>query len=350
MSGPLRKAGGRLRSFVRRDDMRRIAGLLAVALVVGSAAPGMAAPINLGDPIPTVARVIQGGSRVDIYADCTYDEDVDLDVGIGLQTWGGATLLAALAPGGPVVGVVPLPPRPVPSDESWCPSLNVPGPPAGTYYVVMVFGFTNATSAPPSAWQQVVVQPRCTGRPLPPVNASGLPLIVGSQVSLGFTGNSAGCGIDRIDLEIGTTPGGTELGVIPLQGFNTSFPAVPPGTYYARARGVNASGASQPSLEVPIQIPNQCAFKGPQGPLNATVSVAGHTVTFDWTQTIGGTLFYEFTVMNDAGAIIDNILLPPTTHVVAAGVPSGSYRVKIYGGNACGMTSPVSGYLAFTVP
>lgn len=321
--------------------MRKTAVLMVLVVETAWARPASAQTIKLGDPIPTKVAVVQNGARVDINADCTYDDDIGLDVGEGLHMYGGATLLASATPGGPLLATVPMPPQVVGSDDTWCPNLRVPGPPPGTYYVLYVFGFTNHTTAPASAWQPMVVPARCNGRPLPPVNASGLPLIVGSQVTLGFAGNAAGCSINAIDLEIGTTPGGKEIGVFRLPGFGAVFPSVPAGTYYTRARGVNASGSSQPSLEVPIQIPNNCAFQGPQGPLNPTVTVNGHTVTLDWTQTIGGTVFYEISILDGNLVLYDNVILPGlSTHVVATGVPSGSYNLRIYGGNECGMTTP----------
>mgnify|MGYP000944512212 CR=1 FL=1 len=40
-----------------------------------------------------------------------------------------------------------------------------------------------------------------------------------------------------ISLEVGTTPGGREIGVYGLPGMDTFFPNVPPGSYYVRAAG-----------------------------------------------------------------------------------------------------------------
>lgn len=325
--------------------MGNIRPVVFAILAVTYVAPASAQ--QLGDPIDTHAFVVPGG-----LAALISDASCIPAAGSPAEQLGGATLLASATPGGPLLASLPL--RPVPpanSDERWCPGISIPGPPPGNYWVLLVYGLTTTATASPSDWKPLVIPARCTGRPLPPVLASGMPQIVGNSVTLGFTGSAFGCSINRIDLEVGTTPGGREIGVFPLQGFDSFFPGVPAGTYYARARGVNASGSSQPSVEIPIRIPNQCTNQRPQGPLNPTVSVNGNTVTISWTQTVGGTTFYQVAIMDPSSmAVLDHVILPPQTQIVA-NVPSGNYRVRIIGGNACGMTPMVPlSYLDFTVP
>lgn len=306
---------------------------------------------QVGDPIDTHAFVSPGGTVA-----LVTDASCVPAFGSPAEALGGATLLASATPGGPLLASLPLRPvKPSNPDERWCPGIFVPGPPPGNYWVLLVYGLTTSATASLGDWKPLVVPARCTGRPLPPVLSFGMPQIVGSSVALGFGGAAFGCSIDRIDLEVGTFPGGRDIGVFALQGFDAFFPSVPPGTYYARARGVNASGSSQPSIEVPIRLPNQCSGLRPQGPINPTATVNGNTVTISWTQTTvqpgGQTTFYEVAILDPSSAVVlDHVILPAQTQIVAT-VASGNYRIRIIGGNACGTTAMVPlSYLDFTVP
>ncbi|MEZ5289701.1 MAG: hypothetical protein R2745_01320 [Vicinamibacterales bacterium] len=326
--------------------MTRALTLLAALAAVGGP-PVPAAAQTTGDPFPFLANATP--STVFVLGGC---DNTNRHIVYGL---GGASVLASSSPGGPLLASVPLPAGTLSAEDqaNYCPSLVVPGPPPGTYWILMVYGLTNMTSAPPSAWRQVVVAPRtCVGVPLPPVLSSNSPVINGTSIALGFSGSAAGCAIDRIDLEVGTTPGGTEIGVYPLPGLDTFFPNVPPGTYYTRARGVNAHGRSNRSTEIPLQIPGPCSPGAlPPTPIAPTVSVNGRQVTISWTLATSGATFHQLTLIDPAGfAPLDYILLPGATSVSASNVPPGNYRVRISSGNGCGMRAMSSlSYLDFTV-
>jgi hypothetical protein len=274
-----------------------------------------------------------------------------------VKPYGGMTILASASPGGSVLAALPIPwPNPDPGPESgWCPGTYVPGPPPGTYYVLMVYGLTSQTSAPASAWQQVVVGTRaCTAPPLPPLLVPGFPFIDGTYVAVGFTGAYQGCATDRIDLEVGTTPGASDIGVFPLPGLNTFFPSVPPGTYYARARAVNAYGRSNRSTEIPLQIPGPCAANSlPPTPVQVKATVNGSQVTLAWALSPPtGATFHQLTLYDQAGIAQEQIILSSATSLTAPNVPSGSYRIRISSGNACGLAMMVTGngVLDVTVP
>lgn len=319
-------------------------GCAALLAAVSTLMPARAmAQAAVGDPIPIMAF---GAPSVLIAtaSDCAVRDEA--------RALGGATLFGAFSPGGPVVGFLQQPAPPPIGDDPYCPSFLVNGPPPGTYFVAMVFGLVNTISVPPSAWRQVVVPQGCTGVPNPPGLIPGQPVISGSDVSVGF-GQAGGCSITSIEVEIGSAPGLRDLGTLSLNGL-LSAPSVPAGTYYLRARGRNAAGLSKPSIEVPVRVPGPCASGSlPQAPLNPVATVNGNVVTIAWTQSPGMlalATFYQLRLKNPSTqGVVDNILLPPTTSVTAAGVPPGTYQVQVISGNACGVAAPAVD-VVFTVP
>lgn len=334
--------------------MRRIAGWLLAVGVMVVAGTGPAFAQAVGDPFPFDYFVTPDGRYLSITGQCQMDDELADNA----MLLGGATLFASTSPGGPVLAAVPLP-KPGPGYEfQYCPGFSLNGPPPGTYYVLMVYGLTSTHSAPPSAWRPVVVASRCTNAPpLPPQVPPGMPNIGGNTLNLAFTGNITGCATNRIDLEVGTTPGGKDVGVFQLPGFGIFAPNVPAGTYYARARGVNAAGPGQPSEEVPLSIPNHCLpGSGPLRPLNPVATVNGHTVTVSWGLSPVANppqpTFLQIAVFDpNSQVVLDHLILPPMPQLVVTGVPSGEYRIGIAPGNACSLAPMVPNmYLDFVVP
>jgi hypothetical protein len=72
----------------------------------------------------------------------------------------------------------------------------------------------------------------------------------GSLVTLDW---DAAAGASDYLIEVGSTPGASNLLVTPLAGMPISASA-PPGTYYVRVRGRNGCGAGSPSSEIAIVI------------------------------------------------------------------------------------------------
>jgi hypothetical protein len=323
---------------------------LLIGLMVGFGIARPAAAQQVGDPVVTVAMVL-ANRAVMITTPCNSGSIPAWWV----KPYGGMTILASGTPGGPLLGTLPIPwPTPDPEPESgWCPGTIIPGAPPGTYWVLMVYGLTNQTSAPASAWQQVVVGPRtCTAPPQPPVLVAP-PVVNGHDVAVNFSGTYQGCAIDYIELEVGTSPGASNIGTFPLPGFNTFFPGVPPGTYFARARGVNVYGKSSRSTEIPLQIPGPCALSGqPPTPVNPAVTVNGSQVTIAWTLSPpSGAIFHQITLYDPtSGTPLDRVILPSSTSV-SASVPPGAYRIRVSAGNACGVKDMVPlSHIDFTVP
>lgn len=325
--------------------------VLMLGVVVGLGVARPAAAQATGDPLPFV--VGSTGRTVVVFGGC----GPGAGDGQRALALGGGSILASATPGGPLLASLPLPaPANMTLEESikYCPGVFIPGVPPGTYWVVLVYGLTTQTSAPASAWQQVTVGTvACTNRPNPPVFISPTPN-VGSTLTLGFTATAQGCPIDYINLEVGDTPGGREKGVHRLPGLNTFFPAVPPGTYYTRARAVNAYGTSNPSTEIPLTFPGPCpANSQPPTPINPAVTVNGSQVSIAWTLSPAtGATFHQLTLIDPAGVVaLDNFILPSATSFTVGGVPPGNYRVRISSGNGCGIKAMVPlSYIDFTVP
>jgi hypothetical protein len=325
--------------------------VLLLGLTVGFGIARPAAAQQVGDPVTTIAMVLANRALL-INTPCNSGAIPAWWV----KPYGGMTILASATPGGPLLGSLPIPwPVPDPGPESgWCPGALIPGAPPGTYWVLMVYGLTTQTSATASDWKQVVVGGGgCTAAPQPPVLVAP-PVINGHDVAVNFSGAYQGCAIDHIELAVGTSPGAADIGTFPLPGLNTFFPNVPPGTYYARARGVNAYGKSSVSTEIPLRIPGPCGLNSqPPTPINPAVTVNGSQVTIAWTLSpVSGAIFHQITLFDPAtGAPLDRVILPSPATSVSASVPPGAYRIRVSAGNACGVTDMVPlGYIDFTVP
>ncbi len=322
---------------------RFLRGVFTAALAL--AMPAAAAAQAPGDPIDVVAfgfpniaivsPVMGGGGCPIKYA---------------VRAVGGSTLFAAAAPGGPLLGWVQQLAQPPVGDDRWCPGFFVNGPPPGTYWVAMVFGLVNTINVPLSAWKPLVIPAGCQGVPNPPMLQEGQPVIVGSSVSVAF-GGVGGCPQDYIEVDIGTTPGGSDVASrVKLSG-PIGAPAVPPGDFYLRAFSVNAAGRSNPSLVAPIRVPGPCTNNQlPPTPFNTIVTVNGSNVAIAWS-TSGpvSPTFHQLQLLTPNGGVLDNILLGPAKSLSVGGVPPGTYQIRMASGNACGVKE-ANVIVSFTVP
>jgi hypothetical protein len=253
----------------------------------------------------------------------------------------GVTLLVSASPGGPLLASLGQT-RPWPATTG--PVYIFPGAPPGSYWVVMVIGLTTSTTAPPSAWVPLVIPPRCAGVPGPPHFTGN---VSGTTVTL-LAGGGPGCTPSYIDIEVGSSPGASNILTFraPLSLFATSN--VPPGTYYLRARAVNAFGSTV-SRELPLSVPGGCL--PPQSPLGFSAAVGPGAVTLSWSQTITtGIAFYQIYQLDSQGDVIRTVLLPPQARSLSAAIPPGVYRVALVSGGPCGTTQALVDALVFTVP
>ena len=129
------------------------------------------------------------------------------------------------------------------------PGLAAAGVPGGGYYVRVRSRNANGTSA---ATADLPIAVGCSF-PAAPATFNGT--VSGQTVTL--TWGVAG-GVTQTILEAGLTPGFATpfLSVaFPAPQAGVAYPGVPPGTYIARARAVNACGQSAPSVERTIVVP-----------------------------------------------------------------------------------------------
>jgi glucose/arabinose dehydrogenase len=145
-------------------------------------------------------------------------------------------LQAGLTPGGSEAG----------SFATTSTGLSFSGVPSGQYFVRVRAVNAVGASAPTS---DVVLNVGCS----PPVAPTTLTtVVVGRQVDL--TWNVA-AGTVRTVLEVGYGPGATNL-AFPFTAPTAALSVTaPPGTYFVRARAVNACGLSAPSVERTVIVP-----------------------------------------------------------------------------------------------
>jgi hypothetical protein len=120
-------------------------------------------------------------------------------------------------------------------------SLNASGVPSGQYFIRV--RASNAAGTGP-ATADLAVAVGCTPATPPSTFTAS---VSGSTVTFGW---SVAAGTIRTELDAGFTPGTTAI-TVPFNAPTAAvgFPGVPAGTYYVRARAVNACGTSGPSVE-----------------------------------------------------------------------------------------------------
>ncbi|MGE0814318.1 MAG: PQQ-dependent sugar dehydrogenase [Vicinamibacterales bacterium] len=172
--------------------------------------------------------------------------------------------------------------------------------------------------------------------PGPPVNLAGT--VAGNTVSITWGAPTTGGTPTGYDVAVGTSPGGSELGVIPVTGTSIGGGGVPTGGYYVRVRARNAAGTSAFTSDLPLAV--GCAFPAP--PATFTAAVAGSTVSFAWSVAAGVT-----STLLEAGFSpgfgTPAVSLPfgaAQTGVSFPGIPPGVYYVRTRAVSGCGASAP----------
>ncbi len=150
-------------------------------------------------------------------------------------------------------------------------------------------------------------------------------------------------------IEAGTAPGAANLVATYLPpSTSISVSGVPPGSYWVRVYAVNASGRSNPSNEVRLDVPvgGGCT---PPSASGLNVNVSGNTVAFGWTP-IGGVASYRLEVgTGPAGPMVASQTLPAsTTSIAYPGAPAGTFYARVVTVSPCGAES-ASAVVAFSV-
>jgi hypothetical protein len=156
-------------------------------------------------------------------------------------------------------------------------------------------------------------------------------------------------------IEASSAPGGPAN----LANFNTgnastslTIPDVPAGTYYVRIRAVSSCGTSAASSEMQLIVSSPNASACTSAPRGLASSVDGNTVTLTWVAPTTGTPTSYVVQAGSAagGASLANFdTASVVTTLVASNVPSGSYYIRVYGKNTCGL-SPPSNEILMAIP
>ena len=215
--------------------------------------------------------------------------------------------------------------------------------PRGTYFVRVRAVNAAGVSAPSNEVSAAVVTTAaCTAAPNVPAGVAGL--TGGRLVSLSWLPSPAAT---SYVLDIGASTGATSFSA-PL-GNVTQFTAVgPAGTYFARVRAVNACGSSGPSVELPLTL---ACSPSAVVPGTLAVAVAGGVAAFSWQAPLGATSYrlQAGTTPGSANVVDTDVGAVTSLAVSLAGVPSGTYYVRVVAISACGVGAP-SNEIALAVP
>lgn len=267
---------------------------------------------------------------------------------------GGVTLFAAYAPNGPLLVrlpfVAPFQYLPEQARIGW----RYNGVPPGTYYLAIVVGIVNTPNISAAAWGQLVVPGACTDVPGMGIIDRDSAGVAPDTVRL-LSSTHGGCATSFL-VEAGTSPGVANVASFEQPGAVLSAGAGPAGNYDVRVRGRNQFGLGADSAVLPVSVPN-CSTERPDEVDDLAASVVGHQVTLTWTApaTPPGRpiTYYEIALLSGRapGAPAPRFLLPAVSSVSGI-LPSGTYSIALYAGNACNSTiggGPTDA-VTFTVP
>ena len=162
----------------------------------------------------------------------------------------------------------------------------------------------------------------------------------GQSVNLSWGAGTGGGAPQAVVLEAGTFPGGANLGAIPLSlSTQVSIPGVAPGTYFVRVYAANASGRSNPSNDVRIDMPVGGACTAPVAS-SLSVSVSGSTVSFAWAPVPGAAGYRLEVASGPSGPVlVSQNFGGGTTAASFPGAPAGTFYARVVAGTSCGAMS-----------
>lgn len=174
---------------------------------------------------------------------------------------------------------------------------------------------------------------------------------VGATVSIAVLPLMGLSEVNGVTLEVGSVPGGADLGSLPMvDPAGVGATGVPTGVYYTRLRSWNALGLGPPSREMRFVVGDLTVTPGAPGHPRAAVS--GRAVALTWPPPARDTPPTRYVVEAGIrpGAVDVGIPTPDASPSIAFdGVPSGTYYVRVRGENARGLGLP-SDELRIRVP
>lgn len=161
---------------------------------------------------------------------------------------------------------------------------------------------------------------------------------VDNTAALQWTAAPLGPATTGYVLEVGSTPGATNLLTLPLGNVTSLNAVAATGTYYVRLRSVNAAGQSEPTRDVRLDM--GCTVP-PGVPVSLQAAIAGPNVTLNWLKGTGNVARYILEAGSGPGLrnqAIATIPAPSTTFSAVA--PPGTYFIRVRAANACGTSDP----------
>ena len=141
-------------------------------------------------------------------------------------------------------------------------------------------------------------------------------------------------------VEAGLAPGAADM-TLPAAETALIVPAVPPGHYYLRVRGINAAGTGVASREFELTV-GEANLVAPSVPTAITTRVVGRRVLVGWTAPAGGgpALDYVMQVGTASGLndIAEQVVTAPA--FTFEPVPDGVYFIRVRARNAAGVSAP----------
>lgn len=123
----------------------------------------------------------------------------------------------------------------------------------GTYYV-RVRALTNGV--PGAASNEVIINVGASGCPMPGTPRNVVASVESPVVTLAWDGPAAaGAHATGYVIEAGTTPGAPNIAIIAISELTSLSVHAPPGRYFVRLRSMGQCGASEPSSEVEVIVP-----------------------------------------------------------------------------------------------
>jgi fibronectin type III domain protein len=207
---------------------------------------------------------------------------------------------------------------------------------SGTFFV-RVRSFNGATSAPSNEIRVTLLESNVPGPPL------GLrAAVTGDTVTLAWFAPTAGSPPTSYVIQASSQPGGPpNLANITTGNTLTTAIAtsVPPGTYFVRILAANDAGVGVPSNEVSLIVLGSLPCVGaPTPPTNLVALINGSTVTLGWTISTGQATSYVVEAGSAPGATDIGVFDTGSSAGGAtfAGVPPGTFFVRVRAKNTCG--------------
>ena len=179
--------------------------------------------------------------------------------------------------------------------------------------------------------------------PAPPQNLTTI--VNGQTVTVSWMPPADGSATAGYQLEAGSIRGAADLAVFRSAAAQTTltFANVPPGTYYARVRSLNATASSAPSNEVIVMVGSSGCTQPPQAPTSFTSVVNGRTVTLLWSDPSSSSGAAQFVLEAGSAGGLANLAIvtvPGDTRSFSVQAPPGTYYVRVRGVNGCGASTP----------